>query len=303
MTTDIEQTEQEPTSILDELANLPEPEPPAEIELTDEQMANSSVSEIEALLAEKAKPAEPEPEPPTEPTEPEADPDLAPETKPENTDSETPAEDFTPREKASYAQMQKHKERAAQMAEQNEQLQKRLEALEALEKQSSPEYETDAIDPDDFLTAGQFETALQNVITKRQQQAAIERQERGKMADQIGREFYPDYDMVVTPEAIQAIQTSDPERFDAIVNQTSPAQVARMAYETFKQTEATPAPPKTKPTIPNTPVPVPNRPKPPETLRADHVAYLQNKIANANSVEEMQQIQKELEGQYGSLYG
>lgn len=288
-------------SLLDEIVNLPEPEEQPDIELTDDQIENSSVEDLENLFTKKDEEAEedtPEPaEPPTEkPDEPTdtPDPDLDEEPVDESEDSST---QFTPREKGLYAQKVKYKERAEMMAERLAELERQLDQMKsqpspdpATVQEDKPDY-----DPDDFVTVRQVDSLLSDYINRKQQEIIAQQTQVAAQADTIGREFYENYDEVVNVDTFSKLNQ---EQRQAILKHGTPAKVAKAAYETCKQyIQPNPVTPKSV-----SPVRQTNRPATPvpHELKPHQISYLQERINNASSQEEIDQIAAELER--GGLY-
>jgi len=290
---------EKPDSILDELANIPaEPSEPenANIELDDEQLANASVDDVVGMFTQQEKEPEPQPEETPDEGTPEPEPEQNPGADQEEVEAEQ-ADDFTDREKGLYAQKNRYKSKADRLEEENQRLKQQMEELSAKPQQSQqPDSDIEPDDEDDFLTKGDFESQLNQAIERKQAEMTRAVQERAGQADQVGRDFYDDYDDVVQADVISQL---DPNTRQAIQAQPTPGRMAKAAYEACKQLVGSQMPSQPEPKQPN-PV-IPQSPQPPSVLTDAHMQHIQNRINQAQTPEEINAIQQELEGKYGKI--
>lgn len=226
--------EQEQTSsIVDTIENLPEPEVEVESPFTDEELKTNNLNDLFNGKNEEQEP------------EKEAEPDPEPEKKPDEQlqveepgteqveSKEESAREYSDHEKQLHGQSQRYKGQRDDAKAENLALQKRIDAL-LVGKQ--PTQEVDSEDEnlgDEFVTGDQIESHIEKIISKRQQNMADQQDYNFKQADQIGIAVYDDFKEVVSDENV-AVIASDPLKLQKLTSLTDPAKIARLSYEMCK---------------------------------------------------------------------
>jgi len=263
----------------------------------DNATSEVTTEQVDEVIKESLgfDPGEPEPEPEEQPEAPEeqpepdetpaAEPEVKPDAEPVAEEPETtiadddgkPESDFTPRETALYARMKKYQEAANGNKDEASVLKERLAKVEGqvsvLDRQVEPEPELvnplDGLEDWENPTAGQLrdyevyqtEKATRQVSKQRQEQE--ERVDRYlRETDNVGNDFYDDWNEVITP-AIGAAIKADPQKTREVLMAGSTVKAAKVAYRIAKELSsgkkaealAPAAPPPKKPDINNKPAP------------------------------------------------